>query len=160
MNLSRFLVRLGALPAAVLGLSCLFTAHAQQNSSKVRFEISFPDFVRNEPTTGRISLWQLSPTLDPEPRIAAYNSARRRDARVPFFAVDVDQLKPAQPAVIDATSIGFPYMSLSQLPAGDYYVQGVLNVYTQFHRSDGHVIWAHMDQWEGQRWGFLARATC
>ena len=45
-------------------------------------------------------------------------------------------------------------MSLSQLPAGDYYVQGVMNVYTQFHRSDGHVVWAHMDQWEGQRWGF------
>jgi|HubBroStandDraft_6_1064221.scaffolds.fasta_scaffold32407_3 hypothetical protein len=153
MNLSRFLGRLGILAGAALSLSCLFTVHAQQNGSTVRFEVSFPDSVRNEPLTGRMFV-AISPTPDPEPRIAAYNSARRRDARVPFFAVDVDQLKPAQPAVIDATSIGFPYMNLSQLPAGDYYVQGVLNVYTQFHRSDGHVIWAHMDQWEGQRWGF------
>ena len=153
MNLGPFLGRLGTLAGAALSLSCLFTAHAQQNGSRVRFEVSFPSSVRNEPITGRMFV-AISPTSDPEPRIAAYNSARRRDARVPFFAVDVDQLKPAQPAVIDATSIGFPYMSLSQLPAGDYYVQGVLNVYTQFHRTDGHVIWAHMDQWEGQRWGF------
>jgi hypothetical protein len=153
MNLGPFLGRLGTLAGAALSLSCLFAAHAQQNGSRVRFEVSFPSSVRNEPITGRMFV-AISPTSDPEPRIAAYNSARRRDARVPFFAVDVDQLKPAQPAVIDATSIGFPYMSLSQLPAGDYYVQGVLNVYTQFHRTDGHVIWAHMDQWEGQRWGF------
>ena len=153
MNLGPLLGRLGTLAGAALSLSCLFTAHAQQNGSRVRFEVSFPSSVRNEPITGRMFV-AISPTSDPEPRIAAYNSARRRDARVPFFAVDVDQLKPAQPAVIDATSIGFPYMSLSQLPAGDYYVQGVLNVYTQFHRTDGHVIWAHMDQWEGQRWGF------
>ena len=27
----------------------------------------------------------------------------------------------------------------------------MLNVYTEFHRADGHVIWAHMDQWEGQQ---------
>jgi S-formylglutathione hydrolase FrmB len=26
-----------------------------------------------------------------------------------------------------------------------------MNVYTEFKRSDGHVIWAHMDQWEGQK---------
>ena len=153
MNLGRFLGRLGTLAGTALSLSCLFTAYAQQNGSKVRFEVSFPGSVRNEPITGRMFV-AISPTPDPEPRIAAYNSARGRDARVPFFAVDVDQLKPAQQAVIDATSIGFPHMSLSQLPAGDYYVQGVLNVYTQFHRTDGHVIWAHMDQWEGQRWGF------
>ncbi|MFZ1972158.1 MAG: alpha/beta hydrolase-fold protein [Candidatus Acidiferrales bacterium] len=152
-NFNRFLMRLGILAGIALGWSGLFAAHAQETPSKVRFEVSFSDAVRNEATTGRMFV-AISPTLDPEPRIAAYNSARRRDARVPFFAVDVDQLKPGQPAVIDATSIGFPYMSLSELPAGDYYVQGVLNVYTQFHRADGHVIWAHMDQWEGQRWGF------
>ena len=39
---------------------------------------------------------------------------------------------------------------MANVPAGDYYVQALLNVYTEFHRADGHVIWAHMDQWEGQ----------
>jgi hypothetical protein len=69
----------------------------------------------------------------------------------PFFGVDVDQLQPGEPAVIDATTLGYPPDSLREIPAGDYYVQGFINVYTQFHRADGHTIWAHMDQWEGQQ---------
>ena len=54
--------------------------------------------------------------------------------------------------MIDAATLGFPVESLSRLPAGDYYVQALVNVYTEFRRADGHVVWAHMDQWEGQRW--------
>ncbi len=110
-------------------------------------------YVSEEPLTGRVFL-AISPTLDPEPRIAAYYSARQRDARVPFFALDVAQLVPGEAAVMDSGAIGFPYHTLDDLPAGDYYVQALLNVYTEFRRSDGHVIWAHMDQWEGQRWAF------
>src|SRR5581483_10947302 len=45
---------------------------------------------------------------------------------------------------------GYPLRNLADLPAGDYYVQAFINVYTEFHRADGHTIWAHMDQWEGQ----------
>jgi len=71
---------------------------------------------------------------------------------VPFFAVDVDQLRPGEAAVIDGETLGFPPKSLRDIPAGDYFVQAVFNVYTEFHRSDGHAIWAHMDQWEGQHW--------
>jgi hypothetical protein len=37
------------------------------------------------------------------------------------------------------------------VPAGDYYVQAMLEPYTKFSRADGHVIWVHNDQWEGQR---------
>jgi hypothetical protein len=40
---------------------------------------------------------------------------------------------------------------LREVPAGDYYAQALVNVYTEFHRADGHTIWAHMDQWEGQQ---------
>ena len=70
----------------------------------------------------------------------------------PFFGADVDALAPGQHAVIDWETLGFPPKSLRDIPAGDYHVQAVLNVYTEFHRSDGHVIWAHDDQWEGQHW--------
>jgi hypothetical protein len=52
--------------------------------------------------------------------------------------------------VISDTTPGFPLASLRDLPAGDYWVQAVFNVYTELHRADGHTIWAHMDQWEGQ----------
>ena len=66
--------------------------------------------------------------------------------------MNVDGLKPGASAVIDNTTLGFPVDNLSHLPAGEYYIQAVLNVYTQVHRKDGHVIWVHMDQWEGQKW--------
>ena len=46
--------------------------------------------------------------------------------------------------------LGFPYESLAQMPAGDYYAQAMLVPYTKFSRADGHVIWVHNDQWEGQ----------
>jgi hypothetical protein len=70
---------------------------------------------------------------------------------VPFYGVDVNQLAAGEDAVIDGDTLGFPPKSLRDIPAGDYYVQAVLNVYTKFQRSDGHVVWAHMDQWEATR---------
>jgi enterochelin esterase-like enzyme len=60
--------------------------------------------------------------------------------------------RTARPVVVDADTRGWPVESLAQIPAGDYTVQAVLNVYTTFHRADGHTIKAHMDQWEGQHW--------
>ncbi len=27
-----------------------------------------------------------------------------------------------------------------------------VNIYTEFKRTDGHTVWLHMDQWEGQDW--------
>ncbi len=73
-----------------------------------------------------------------------------RTMTTPFFGVDVAGLGAGQQAVIDDTTLGYPLATLRDIPAGDYYVQAVVNVYTEFHRADGHTIWAHMDQWEGQ----------
>ena len=58
--------------------------------------------------------------------------------------------EPGKDVVIDTNVLGYPIANLRDLPAGDYYVQAVMNVYTQYHRADGHTIWAHQDQWEGQ----------
>ncbi len=69
----------------------------------------------------------------------------------PFFGADVSALAPGHAAVIDGGTLGYPLHSLREIPAGDYYVQALVNVYTEFHRSDNHTIWAHMDQWEGQQ---------
>lgn len=75
---------------------------------------------------------------------------------VPFFGLDVEGLAAGEAAVIDGDTLGFPSKSLADIPAGEYFVQAVLNLYTEFHRSDGHVVWAHMDQWEGQHWNMSA----
>jgi hypothetical protein len=39
-----------------------------------------------------------------------------------------------------------------RVPAGDYFVQAVLNKYETFHRADGKTVKLHMDQGEGQHW--------
>ncbi len=144
---------LAALPAASVWLYARQNQASAPATTGLQFEITYPSSVHSGPLTGRLFV-AVAPTADPEPRIVAYNSARQRDGRVPFFAADVDQLRAGATAVINQESIGFPYRSLRELPPGDYYVQALLNVYTEFHRADGHTIWAHMDQWEGQRWAF------
>ncbi|HZS62436.1 MAG TPA: hypothetical protein VFA43_24430, partial [Gemmatimonadaceae bacterium] len=118
-----------------------------------RFEVTFPASLEAGPITGRLFV-TLFQRADIEPRIAAYQSARFRIGRVPIFAIDVDQLAPGQTAIVDAKAIGYPLANMKELPPGDYYAQAVLNVYTQYHRSDGHTIWAHQDHWEGQRWAY------
>ena len=42
--------------------------------------------------------------------------------------------------------------SLKDIPAGEYWMQPFVNVYTRFARADGKTVWLHMDQWEGQNW--------
>ena len=124
--------------AAVLGGSAV--ASAEQ-----RFELSFPASVHAEPVTGRIYV-MISRTNDREPRLQIGRTG------VPFFGRDVEQLAPGEAGVIDATDLGSPVASLADIPAGDYYVQGFVNVYSEFVRADGHVVWMHDDQWEGQHW--------
>lgn len=117
-----------------------------QSSPKTRFVLSFSPSVREEAITGRAFI-MISRDDRREPRLQA-GSWRNS---VPFFGQDVDNLDPGDSVIIDETILGYPVKSLMDIPAGDYYVQALLNVYTRFERADGHVIWAHMDQWEGQQ---------
>lgn len=110
------------------------------------FTVSFPAAVRARPITGRVFV-VLARDSAPEPRFAAGSFTQA----TPFFGVDVSALAPGQGATIDARTLGYPVASLRDLPPGDYWAQAILNVYTEFHRADGHVIWAHNDQWEGQQ---------
>jgi len=128
-----WLLVLGAAPAC------------SREGAPLRFAITIPSAARADPLTGRVFV-VLSRDSTPEPRLAMGNLTQT----TPFFGVDVAGLPAGQPAVIDDTTLGYPVSSLRGLPAGDYYAQAVVNVYTEFHRSDGHTIWAHNDQWEGQ----------
>jgi len=128
-------------------LTIIVLQSAKASPSDVRFEISYPADVASGPITGRVFV-----TISKNDRVEPRLQAGSYGGSVPFYGLDVDGLKPGATAVIDNTTLGFPIDNLSHLPAGEYYVQAVLNVYTQVHRKDGHVIWVHMDQWEGQKW--------
>jgi hypothetical protein len=127
---------------------------AQGNPSHTSFTVSFPAAAHAGPITGRvfvmISRTDSMPRFGSQQKVAAEPRMQIGRTGVPVFGRDVERLAPAQSATIDATDLGSPVESLKDLPAGDYFVQALINVYTEFHRADGHVVWMHNDQWEGQ----------
>jgi hypothetical protein len=70
------------------------------------------------------------------------------------FGVDVgiDGVPSGSSVTIDAKTFGYPLRSLADIPAGDYSVQGVLNVYEEFHLASGKNVWLPPDKGEGQKW--------
>jgi len=132
--------RLSRVAFVMLCVAALAPANAQT------FQLSYPASANAGPIAGRAFLF-VARTGKEEPRL---QSGADRESE-PFFGVDVDALAPGKSVTIDPDVPGFPVASLAKLPAGDYYVQGLLLPYTRFKRSDGHTIWAHMDAGEGQR---------
>jgi hypothetical protein len=110
-----------------------------------RVMITFTSAARAEPVTGVVYLAiskdnTRTPIEDTGPQ------------GVPLFSKLVEQWKPGTPVTIGVEDRGHPVGSLRDIPAGDYWVQPFVNVYTRFPRADGHTVWLHMDQWEGQNW--------
>jgi hypothetical protein len=134
--LKRMLLVLAVIVSA--GVGCA-------RSQGPQFGVSFPGSLHSQPITGRVFVF-VANNNSMEPRLQSGSFLRS-----PLFGVDVSQLQPGVSAVIDASTLGYPPRSLKDIPPGDYYVQALLLEYTEFHRSDGHTILAHMDQWEGQR---------
>jgi Putative esterase len=114
-----------------------------QDAARTRFEIVVPEGVRTEPITGRVYI-MIARTGEREPRLQIGRQGE------PFFGRDVEGLVPGEVAVIDGTDLGWPAESLVDIPPGEYYVQAFVNIYSEFRRSDGHVLWMHDDRWEGQ----------
>ena len=90
-----------------------------------------PAALRGAPLTGRMYVF-VTRHDDVEPRL----QVRHESDCTPLFGVDVTQLAPGAPGVIDGTTLGYPVSSLKEIPTGDYYVQGLLNVYSEFHRAE------------------------
>lgn len=112
-----------------------------------RVELTVAPGVAAGPVTGRAFV-VFTRDNSREPRFQAGSYA----GGVPFFGVDVSELAPGTPAVVDAATLGFPVKSMREIPPGDYYVQGVLVVYTKVTPKHGKTIWLPWDQWEGRRW--------
>jgi hypothetical protein len=139
---------LAVLLALATFASLLAQCSPSPSSAGPRFEVVLDQGVLPGPIAGRVFI-AISRHATPEPRELAGELA----TSIPFFGVDVQQFKAGNRAVIDGATAGYPTPTLKDVPPGDYYVQAILSVYTQYHRADGHVIWAHQDQWEGQEFG-------
>jgi hypothetical protein len=121
---------------------------ANPKPQPLRFEVSFSKELSATPLDGHILL-MISKNSDQEPRFQiTFDATSSQQA----FGIDVEGLAPGAPAVVDSTTLGYPIESLSQLPAGDYWVQGMLNIYETFHLGDGRVLKLPPDKGEGQQW--------
>ena len=140
-----------ALAGASLALLAASSLRAQtpagwpSGRARLRFEVNIPTSVRNEPTTGRVFV-MLARANEIEPRFQIGRIG------TPFFGRDVERLAPGGSAIVSGTDLGHPVWDLADIPAGDYWIQAVVNIYTEFPRADGKVVWLHDDQWEGQQW--------
>lgn len=111
-----------------------------------RLEVTVPATAHGQPITGRVYV-----IISRHERASLLDQIGSWEQETPFFATDVAELRPGQAAILDGGTLGYPLRTLGEIPPGDYFVQALVNVYTEFHRADGHLIWAHMDQWEGQQ---------
>jgi hypothetical protein len=142
-----------AWPAAALAaiVAAGLSARAMRagRSDPLRFTISFPAARSAAPIDGRVLLF-ISDDGRTEPK--AQTDQYRANTTRPIFGVDVDGLTPGQVVVVDERVSGWPVRSIREIPAGDYFVQALVNRYETFRRSDGHTIKMPMDEGEGQRW--------
>ena len=132
--------------AIIMALPACLAAQATAPAGP-RFEVSFASSAHAEPITGRVyvAISRISDTSGTPIR-------RSGESGDPLFGKNIDNLAAGQAAIIDGDVFGHPVQSLRGIPAGEYRVQAFVNVYTKFARADGHTVWLHMDQWEGQQW--------
>ncbi|MGA2096081.1 MAG: hypothetical protein ABSH39_07270 [Candidatus Acidiferrum sp.] len=124
------------------------TPHGRAPEAQPRFAISFGSEMSATPLDGRVYV-VISTTNDPEPRFQILEEEAKSQQ---IFGADVDGLAPGQNAIIADDALGYPVANFRNVPAGDYWVQGVFNKYTTFHRADGHAVKLPMDEGEGQHW--------
>jgi hypothetical protein len=136
-----------AILVIILVLPIAGNSNEKESKAKLRFSISFPAELSKESFDGRMLL-MISANDEAEPRFQINDGL---DTQL-IFGIDVEGLKPSESAMIDSKVFGYPLKSIAKIPAGEYWVQGLLHKYETFHRADGHTVKLPMDRGEGQKW--------
>jgi hypothetical protein len=141
-----FMLRVGTIAALALATVLtggpVYAAHTQ-------FTVSFPKMAHARPLDGRIILL-VSRDFDREPK--SHVEPNEPLASPYIFGQNVDAMAPGAAVLVGDDAFGWPARRLSDLPAGDYYVQAVLNRYETFHLADGRTLKLPPDEGEGQHW--------
>lgn len=111
------------------------------------FFLSFAETLSDTAFDGRLFLL-LGTDPEKEPRFQINDGANTQQV----FGIDVEGMKPGQKIKINATAFGYPLKSLSDLEAGEYYVQALLHKYETFSLQTGHTVKLPNDRGEGQQW--------
>ena len=109
--------------------------------------VSFPASRSAQALDGRLLLL-LSNDPSAEPRMQIDDTPKSQMV----FGATVDGWKPGEAMHIGDGAQGYPRAKLSDVPAGEYTIQAVLNIYETFHRADGKTVKLAPDRGEGQHW--------
>jgi hypothetical protein len=143
------LAAVGMIAAILQGCGEQKTQVAPAAVATTSFTVSFPTKRSSKPLDGRVILL-LSRDFTREPR--THVEPNEPLASPYLFGLTVEGLAPGKAAVLDDSAFGWPALHLSGVPAGDYFVQAVLNRYEEFHLSDGRTLKLPPDKGEGQQW--------
>lgn len=157
--LAAALYLLGAFPAPLVSSPSLRTA----NSGGATFRFTFPADAHAGPVTGRllVCIAKKSAVSDPQgedqPRLLIDDSSATQQV----FAVDVYDFFPGDTREINASSArGYPVLLLDDVPDAEYWVQGVLQPYVLYNRSDAQRLWLpRMDTFESDAGVLTAPGT-
>jgi len=133
-----------SLPTCCLLAACQVDTSSDQGPA---FTVSFDSTLSGAAEDGRLLLLLATHNED-EPRFLVNNSA----ATQLVFGRNVEDWRSDIEVTVDETAVGFPLADLTQVPAGTYYVQALLNRYKDYHLGNGKVVSLPPDRGEGQQW--------
>ncbi|MCS5659998.1 MAG: alpha/beta hydrolase-fold protein [Dehalococcoidia bacterium] len=117
------------------------------SAGKLKFVVNYPTEQDGNILEGRVLL-MLAKNDESEPRF----QITYQNHTGLIYGVDALGKKPKGGVVIDGTVFGYPIESLDNIPAGEYWVQGLLHTYETFNLKTGHTVKLPMDNGEGQKW--------
>ena len=112
----------------------------------ISFSINFSPSLGGE-QDGRLLL-MLSNNAESEPRFQINPGLNGQLV----FGLDVVDWKPGATKTIGNDVLGYPFDSVKDIPAGDYYVQAIINRYKDFNLSNGKTVSLPPEMGEGQKW--------
>ncbi len=115
------------------------------NAQTFRIQISAD--IKQEVLDGRLLLL-ISANNNKEPRFQISDATNTQMV----FGKDIENWETATSQLISEEAFGFPVERISNIPAGDYYVQALLHKYETFKLKSGHTVKLPMDRGEGQHW--------
>ncbi len=115
-------------------------------NDNITFAIDFPASMGGE-QDGRLMV-MLANNDSSEPRFQINPGPKGQL----IFGQDVVDWKPDTEMIIGNNALGFPFHSLKDIPAGDYYIQAIINRYKDFHLFNGKTVSLPPEMGEGQKW--------
>ncbi len=133
--------------AVLLAGACAPASGPTGGGSDLTFEVTLADGLAEVPLDGRL-LVMISTSDEGEPRFQVSDNV----STAQVFGLDVEGWAAGETRSVGAGVFGYPIADLSDVPAGSYQVQALLNRYQTFTRSDGHVVKLPPERGEGQQW--------